>query len=93
MSRRRGRGKARPTHEQVIQEFISSLIADGVSPAQAKTYADHVRDFHRESGLDFLNLTQEQIDGLRGMFERELEELDREEAEELARARPGEPER
>jgi len=90
MSRRRARGKVTPAHQAVIEDFVSSLVADGLSPVTARSYGEHVREFHRETGINFLALTPEDLVGFMAACDRKLEELDREEAEDLARDSPGE---
>jgi hypothetical protein len=92
MTRRRRppRGNASLTQEQVIEDFTAWLIEGGLSPEAARTEADYIREFHRETGINFLALTPEDLVGFIAACDRELEELDREEAEDLAQPDLGE---
>jgi len=89
-SRRPPRGKVSLTPEQVIEDFTAWLIEGGSSPEAAKTRADHIREFHRETGIAFLSLTPEELVGFIAACDLELEKLDAEEAEDLMSPPPDE---
>ena len=90
MTRRRHppRGKAWLTQEQVIEDFTAWLIEGGLSPQATKSEADYIREFHRETGINFLALTPEDLIGFIAACDRELEERDREEVEDVAHDSP-----
>jgi hypothetical protein len=92
MKRRRARGRAEPTYERLIEEFVPWLIEAGFSPAKAKAHADVVRRLYRERGVNLLALTSEELLRFIGEVDRRLEELERQEAEDLADVDPDEPE-
>jgi hypothetical protein len=80
---RRRRRTPRPgggSFDHLLGQFEGSLVEEqGLDPVTAKLYAAAVREFQRETGIDFTKLTREELECLEAVFEREFEKLDREE--------------
>jgi hypothetical protein len=83
MSRRRTRGNTPLPPERVIEDFTAWLIAGGFSHEAARSRADRIREFHCETGMNFLTMTPEELVGFIAECDRQLDELEREEAEDL----------
>jgi hypothetical protein len=91
LKRRPARGKAAPTHDELIQELVPWLIEAGISPVNAEAHAEVIRVLYRETGVDFLALTQEELFRFIAECDRRADELERKEAD-LGHPPPGEPE-
>lgn len=92
MKRRRARGRAEPTYEELIRELVPWLIEAGYSPAKAELHAETVRRVYRERGVNLLALTSEELLRFIGACDRRLEELERRREKGLADIDPDEPE-
>ena len=78
--------------DEHIEDFIGWIIAGGFSPAAAKWRADWIQKYHLGTGKDSPALTLEEKAAAIAEFDRQLDELGRQEAEDLADVDPDEPE-
>ncbi len=70
--------------EEHIEDFVGWMVAGGFSPEEAQHRGEWVREFYRETGVSFLTLPPEEMLTFIVECDRQLEQLDREEAEDLA---------
>jgi hypothetical protein len=78
--------------EEHIEDFVDWLIAGGTPPGDAKAQGDYFRELHRKTGVNFLTLPPEKQLAFIVECDRRLDELEREEAEDLSDVDPGAPE-
>jgi hypothetical protein len=78
--------------EEHIEDFVGWMIAGGFSPEEATRRGEWIREFHRKTGLNFLTLPPGEQLAFIIECDRQLDELERQEAEDLADVDLGEPE-
>jgi hypothetical protein len=78
--------------EEHIDDFVGCLIAGGFSAEEAKRRSEHIREYHRQTGKNFLTLPPEEQLAFVVECDRQIDELERQEAEDLADVDSDEPE-
>lgn len=71
------------TLEDHIEDLVGWMIAGGFSPVDARRNGEWIREFHRQTGVNFLTLPPEEQAAFVAACDREIDELLREEADEL----------
>ncbi len=74
--------------EDQIEDFVGWMTAGGFSAEDARRQGEWIRDYHRQTGKNFLRLPVEEQLAFTRECDRQLDEL---EAEELADVDPNEP--
>jgi hypothetical protein len=69
--------------EDHIEDLVGWMIAGGFSPEDAQRQAEWIRHLHQQTGVNFLTLPSEEIVAFIAECDRQLEELDRQEAEDI----------
>jgi hypothetical protein len=90
--RRKRKLPAGASLEEYIEDFVSWMIAGGFAPEEAKRQAEFVREYHRQTGKNFLTLTPAEQFAFIVECDRQRDELAGQEAEALADVDPDEPE-
>jgi hypothetical protein len=78
--------------EEHIEDFIGWMVAGGISPEDARHQGEWIREFHQQTGVSLLTLPPEEQAAFVAEYDRQLDELDRQEEEELADLDPRETE-